>query len=340
MDTEQQLIVDTTRRIMIDLCDKQVVDAAESGSRPERLWRALEESGLTLAGIPGDFSGSDGTMADSMLIIREAAAFAAPIPLAETFIAASLLSVVGERCPKGPISVASGNVVFERTEQGVRLAGQVQNITFATQCDHLLLVNQNSICLIPTVDIEFVAGVNLAGEACCQLEIDQTVEGAVLAESGTAVERLLHLGAISRANMMAGAMTSILNMTVKHALQREQFGRPISRFQAIQQQLAVLAGEVAACQRAANSVLHEPTGFDIAVAKARIGEAVSIVTDIAHQVHGAMGYTLDHELNLHTRRLWTWRDDYGNETYWQKTLGRQLCRSGADNLWASITEAG
>ncbi len=65
--------------------------------------------------------------------------------------------------------------------------------------------------------------------------------------------------------------------------------------------------------------------LDIAIGKARIGEAVSICTDIAHQVHGAMGYTLEHSLNHRTRRLWSWREEYGNEREWQKIVGRHFC---------------
>ncbi|MGB0407600.1 MAG: acyl-CoA dehydrogenase, partial [Pseudomonadales bacterium] len=58
---------------------------------------------------------------------------------------------------------------------------------------------------------------------------------------------------------------------------------------------------------------------------------------IAHQVHGAMGFTHEHQLHHRTRRLWCWRDQHGHEAYWQAVLGRALCAAGADALWPELT---
>ena len=142
---------------------------------------------------------------------------------------------------------------------------------------------------------------------------------------------------------MAGALESVLEMSVRYAMDRSQFGRPISKFKAIQHQLAVLAGESAASTMAAHSIvtaLENLVETDIAIGKARIGEAVSVCTDIAHQVHGAMGYTMEHSLNHRTRRLWSWRNDYGSERFWQKQVGQAFLGTHADALWSTITNMG
>ena len=55
-----------------------------------------------------------------------------------------------------------------------------------------------------------------------------------------------------------------------------------------------------------------------------------------HQVHGAMGYTYEHRLHHFTRRLWAWRDEWGNEFYWQAKLGQHLASLGADRVWGYI----
>ena len=147
------------------------------------------------------------------------------------------------------------------------------------------------------------------------------------------------MGAALRALMMSGALESVLELTVKYSTERSQFGKPISKFQAIQQQMAILAGEVAASQMASHAVVDSFSNLrelDIAIGKARIGEAVSICTDIAHQVHGAMGYTLEHSLTHRTRRLWGWREEYGNEREWQEIVGRHFAAQGADKLWGAI----
>ena len=95
MNEQQQLIVETSHRIFSDLCTKEVVDRGEAGEWAQALWHALETSGLTLAGIAEDAGGSGGDVADALLVIRQAAEFAAPIPLAENFIAATLLVEAG-----------------------------------------------------------------------------------------------------------------------------------------------------------------------------------------------------------------------------------------------------
>ena len=143
------------------------------------------------------------------------------------------------------------------------------------------------------------------------------------------------------AALMAGAMKRILELAVGYAGERQQFGRPIARFQAVQQGLAVLASETAAAQRATDGAIEcVDEGnllFQIAAAKARVGEAAGVVAEIAHQVHGAMGFTHEHTLHHFTRRLWAWRDECGNESEWQRWLGEQIAGEGADALWEVLT---
>ncbi|MDP7547849.1 MAG: acyl-CoA dehydrogenase family protein, partial [Alphaproteobacteria bacterium] len=125
---------------------------------------------------------------------------------------------------------------------------------------------------------------------------------------------------------------------------RTQFGKPIGKFQAVQQELARMAGEAAAAgaaveaaSRAADRVGCK-AGFEMAVAKIRASEAASIVASIAHQTHGAMGHSYEHALHFATRRLWSWRAEFGSETYWSETLGRSLASHGGAALWPYLVE--
>jgi len=79
---------------------------------------------------------------------------------------------------------------------------------------------------------------------------------------------------------------------------------------------------------------------EVAVAKSRIGDAVGISTEIAHQVHGAMGYTKEHVLNHRTRRLWSWRDEFGGERVWHEVLGRKFASQPSDELWRQVASLG
>ena len=345
MNEQQQLIVETSRRIFSDLCTKEVVDRSESGEWAETLWQTLESSGLTLAGIAEEAGGSGGDVADALLVIREAGVCAAPIPLAENFIAATLLVEAGLEIPAGPLTVVGamegGQLELRQVGNNAEILGNTGQVSFGNHCKHCVVVGENEIGVISAMDLDSSLVVNIAGEPEIRVKGDSigSVDGVKVTKLEGASDRLKQLGAMTRVSLMCGAMTSILDMSVAYALERKQFGRPISQFQAVQQQLAILAGEVAACQRAADSILYSDAAMDVAIAKARVGEAVQKVADISHQVHGAMGYTREHPLNLRTRRLWVWRDQYGNETFWQQSLAKHIVSQGADALWDVITRA-
>jgi acyl-CoA dehydrogenase len=151
-------------------------------------------------------------------------------------------------------------------------------------------------------------------------------------------------GAMLRAAQMAGALEYLLAQSVAYANERPQFGRPIGKFQAIQQQLAGLACETAAARTAAENAFrvaglggNADPGFEIAAAKVRAGEAATAGPSIAHQVHGAIGFTYEHNLHFATRRLWSWRAEYGTAQRWARVLGRQALERGGENLWADVT---
>jgi acyl-CoA dehydrogenase len=140
---------------------------------------------------------------------------------------------------------------------------------------------------------------------------------------------------------MAGALESLLEQSVRYVSERKQFGRALGSFQAIQQQLAVLAGHVAAAGIAAEHAFRAAdrgdAAFETAAAKVRAGEAAGVAASIAHQVHGAIGFTYEHSLHFATRRLWSWRAEFGSERAWALRLGRAAVARGADALWPDLT---
>ena len=111
----------------------------------------------------------------------------------------------------------------------------------------------------------------------------------------------------------------------------------------MQQNLAVLAGQAAAATTAAQAAIEAVAGdlgsLAIACAKVRTGEAAGIGAAIAHQMHGAIGFTQEHSLHRSTRRLWSWRDEFGNEAYWSRKIGERIAAAGADRLWQTIITA-
>jgi acyl-CoA dehydrogenase len=190
------------------------------------------------------------------------------------------------------------------------------------------------------VDVESCCvehGVNIAGEPRDTLHLDRARIVAGRCDPSTIRRR----GALARACAMAGALEGMLEATALWVMQREQFGRPIGRFQAVQHQVAELAGEVAAASVAVKAaVLAEesnPAPHAVAAAKVRVGEAGGIASAIAHQLHGAIGVTDEHDLHRLSRRVWAWRDEFGGENEWARALGERVIEVGESGLWPLMT---
>ena len=154
------------------------------------------------------------------------------------------------------------------------------------------------------------------------------------------------LHAAAMVSLMAGAMGQALALSIDHVNTRQQFGRPLGKFQAVQQSLAVMACEVRAVEAAAaalaarlDAVDCDPgaADFEIAAAKLRANRAVGVVTAVAHQAHGAIGFTQEYDLGRLTIPLMRWRSAHGNDAYWAQRLGRQVAGFGGRGLWEAMT---
>ncbi|GIS69708.1 MAG: hypothetical protein CM1200mP9_05290 [Gammaproteobacteria bacterium] len=236
-------------------------------------------------------------------VIRLAGKFALPMPFAEILVSNRFFQ--GE----GLTTVAEGLVApwARRAARVVTDDGQL------------------------VAEFDVVQGSNLAGEPRDEIVFEE-FESIKLPPNFRAIM------AMTRVSSMCGGLEKLLELTIDYVGERKQFGRPIWGFQAVQHNVARMAGEVAASIRASDAAIKamDTNRFvlQVAAAKARVGEAAGIVAEIAHQAHGAMGFTHEHELHQYTRRLWAWRDEYGHETEWQQLIGRQVAAVGAERAWA------
>ncbi len=346
------LIVETVTRVCTDLCSAELVNAAEDGTWPKALWEAMESTGLSLAWVPESAGGPGASLADGFAVIRTSARFAVPVPLAETLCAGWLLARAGLRAPPGPMSVAPVCVgeSVSMDADGM-LQGSVNSVPFASRAAHVVLIasdgDASKVAVVATAECTHAAGTNLAGEGQAAVDFDAVrCRDAGHMPGPDALDALQRMGAAIRSQQMAGALEQILDLCLAYARDRVQFGRPIARFQAIQHSLATLAGEVAAAGAAADAAVSaiirhgiddQRTLFAVAAAKIRAGEAAGAGAAIAHQVHGAMGFTREYSLHHSTRRLWAWRDDFGAESVWAMRLGKIATGAGAHALWPSLT---
>lgn len=295
---------------MIDPLVKQTaVDVFKRHCSPEVVRRAELEGWapglwreLEASGLTS--AGTQLPLAEAAGVLRVAAGFAAPVPLGETVLAEWLR---GADAPPGPLTVIHRG----RASYGRVAAALLSGDEF-----------------VRPADARLESAVNLAGEP-----LDRA--GAPDA-AGDDVRRL---GALVRAVQMVGAMDRVLELTATYVEERQQFGQPLVRFQAVQQQLAALAGEVASATTAVEHAVEFPGDVEVAAAKIRAGEAAATVAAIAHQLHGAIGMTDEHELGLYTRRLWSWRDDFGGEAEWARLLGLRVL-GDPDLLWGHAPARG
>jgi acyl-CoA dehydrogenase len=357
MNETRDLVREAAERLFEKHCGAETLRRADGGEFPQALWHALVEAGYTAALVPESAGGPGLEMSDALSLLVSAGRHAVPAPLAETMLAGWLLSAAGipirEGSPAamGPLTVApvrEGDVLIaKRDSAGWRIEGTATRVPWARQCGAIAVLadadGKSIVALVAAADCAIKDGHNVAGEPRDELVFSGT-KPIQAGASPISAGALRAMGAVMRGAQMAGALQSVLAMSVQYASERVQFGRPIGRFQAVQQNLAVLAGQAAAATAAAEAAIEAASlgldGMAIAAAKIRAGEAAGIGAAIAHQVHGAIGFTQEHRLHYSTRRLWSWRDEFGNEAYWARRLGGEIAAAGADRLWHGITAAG
>ncbi|GGC91782.1 acyl-CoA dehydrogenase family protein [Chelatococcus reniformis] len=352
MSEMRDMFVETAERLLRDHCTPALLrEAAATGELPAGLWAAMVDAGLTKAAVAEDAGGSGADLADALALLVPAGRHGAPGPLAETLLAGWLLGRVGIAVPDEPLALAvprAGEVIrFSDGAEGPRLAGRVTRVPWARAASGGIVVIADGSAG-PVLALARPAGgavspaANLAGEPRDDVAFDgAAVE--VAAASPVGRDEAWALGAAARSAQMAGALQTVLALSVQYAQDRVQFGKPLAKLQVIQQNLAIIATQAAAAAAGADAAIeaagHDLSSLAIGAAKARAGEAASIACNIAHQVHGAIGFTREHALHVSTQRLWSWRDEFGNDAFWQQRLGERAVAAGADGLWAMITAA-
>ncbi len=314
------LFTDAARQLLGDQCTPQQVRAIESGGSPAALWHFIEAAGFADALVPEDQGGAGLSLAQVFSVIELCGSHAVPVPLAETMMARALLARAGAERPIGSMTLAQG----QRTADGdlrcdiVRLGRVADAVLVATEAGWQALpvaqaaVTPAAFCLDaglqwPAAQVEAAPALDLQLPEGCDL---RTLQACLMA------------------SQLSGALMAVFQRTLQYANERNQFGRPIGKFQAIQHQLAVMSEHVFAARMAAQLGCSgegiAPVRLRVAVAKARTSEAALVVAELGHSIHGAIGFTEEYDLQLLTRRLHAWRQTAGSESYWHDVAGACL----------------
>ncbi|MEU3711216.1 acyl-CoA dehydrogenase family protein [Streptomyces catenulae] len=308
----------------------------------------------------------DTAPATLVALARDAGYRGAPGPLAETLLVARpLLAAAGLAVPDGPLTVASGplEVRFAHVDTGsrvgprgaagtddaLRVSGTLRRVPWARSADAAAVLTEGPhggpvLLVLEAAEWRQTPGANLAGEprdALVLLDVAVPAERVRRVPAGLVREAAWRSG-LARAALIAGAARRCVELTVAHTASRRQFGRPLSGFQAVKQEEAKLVEEaalVAASVEAAASALATPESaeFPAWIAAAQATASVAEITRIAHQLHGAIGFTELSPLHLATTRMWSWRDEDGGERSWQQRIGRYVLDGDGDRLWPSVT---
>jgi len=350
MSVNEAIIVDAADRLLGDFSTHAVRNAAADGEWPETLWQRLQDAGLTTAAVTENRGGEGMSARDCFALARIAGRHAIPVPLVESMLAEQVLAAAGLPPQRGILGIAPGGrkttlVVRGKVGSSV-LSGEAKGVPWGRHLSALVVVvnrdDQDVTVLVPG-PFRIMKSENVAGEPRDTIIFaDQALPESCVGH-GMSQQEFRSLGAIYRCAQMMGAMHVAMEMTIKYSLERQQFGRPLAKFQAVQQQIAIMASEIIASDCIVSAAIEAiETGmalFEIAAAKSRLGKAVDVVIDVAHQVHGAFGTTREYALHDFTMRLSAWRDEFGSPNEWNSWIGRLVCRGGGGALWPFLTAA-
>lgn len=318
------LFADAAAQLLRDLSTPDAVRSIEAGGDHRPLWQAIEDAGFADALVPEAQGGAGLALHEVFGVLALCGTHAVPVPLGETLVARGWLARAGAKPPRG-------SLVFAEAEAGTANAADAlvcPIVRAGRHADHVLVARGGLLRLLPTATAQalpagFALDVALRWPATAW-DIGEPVAGDAQA--------LRLLQACLYAAQLSGALRAVFDRTLAYANDRQQFGRPIGKFQAIQHQLALMAEHVFAARMAAQIGCRAegivPDRLNVAVAKARTSEAALEVASMAHAIHGAIGFTAEFDLQLYTRRLHAWRQAAGSESYWHGVAGRHHLDNG------------
>lgn len=341
MDESRRILEESADKSFAGFADPALLRRVEAGEDAHEVWRSIESMGFEQI-----FAGaSDDPWRDACVVLKACGRHVLPAPLPETLMAGALMAMAGLEPPPGAITFAAPAHAELTLADAGAVTGRVTHLPWGRVAGHAALMMLSQLVVLP------LDGRSKNDRSIGREPRDSHIFVAAVPVANAALEadRVLACGALMRSAQMAGAIEAVLEMTVQYARDRQQFGKPIGSFQAIQHQLAILAGHAAAATRAVDAAFDRVAGsgadadvlaFEAAVAKIRTGEAATAAAAIAHQTHGAIGFTDEHRLHYFTRRLWSWRAEFGTAAWWSERLGRQVAAAGADAFWPGVTAAG
>jgi len=317
------------------------------------IWDRLHEGGFATVGAPEQVGGGGAGLSDALAVVSTAAGKGALTPLIEHGILSLWLAAdAGYALESASATVGIGHAACLLTQNGEQtvLDGTVTDVAFAADSDTVLVVlpaETNSsgatLAVIRTDSpgVHVSAETDLVGVSLATI----TFRGAPVLFNGPSAitaDDVVERGALAYASAAAAVAASVCERTVQYATERSQFGRPLAKFQAVQQRLASMAALTTLMETSAREAISAYESADrrtaltaVAAAKVVTSRSAHPVAASGHQIHGAIGFTSEHALGRYSSSLWSWRDRHGSEQHWADVLASLILDEGAD-VWDLI----
>ena len=345
MNEVRDMIVGSVRRLCEQHCSFATVEAAEQGQFPVEFWKHLSAAGILQVLVKEEDGGVGASLADAAAALSVLGSFAAPGPILETMVANLARSAVGLTPvdEPQPLSLIETRGTQDSKVDGKDSLERASFVQWAQQAPSILVARCSGgdtlVAEIASADGNLDRLDCLSDEPVYSVNFPTSAGDWVTSPKFDLFERLTAILALGRCAKSVGAMQWMLDSSLHHVNDRVQFGRPLAKFQAVQQLLAEMAAEVAAADAICNGACESADAADwsfVPAACARIGEAIDRSVAIAHQLHGAIGFSREHGLNFRTRRAMQWRAEGRATGEWRKLLGARFVGKTHSSLWESF----
>jgi len=342
-----------------------IIDAVRAGLQrqqqagTDRAWdeaagrtatNVLADSGWLGVGLATELGGEGGDLADAAAVAAAVSENGWPSPAADIALVTNTVCAAAQ-LPFRRDTLAVVVPHIATTDDAGRITVDAPRVAWAPWADALIVLSDDGSdhTLVAVVDpnhARLSPGRSLNGAPWARVQIDgaSAITSAVVPRPpGVMADAMVGLGALARSVQAAAALGRVQELTLTHIHSRQQFGRALAAFQAVQQNIAILTGTVAAAHaavadalRGVQNAVDVATDPRLATAKIVTSEAAGEVARIGHQLHGAMGITREHELHRHTLSLWTWREEFGDEHYWARRLAADAL--AAADVWSWLAD--
>lgn len=365
----QQMLRAAAKDFLASACPLQTVREFEKNPEAHRtrLWDHLVELGWTGLVIPQEYGGLEGSFSDLIVLLEETGRALLPGPFFSNTVLFSLpllafsspgqndhlLEQLAAGEVKGTLAISepSGSYHFSDvetcaspSETGFAINGTKMFVPDALTSDYFLTAavtssaKDNALGLFlvnsdaPGVEITDLETFTTDSQSLIKLEsvcIPSNNRLNQVSDGETVLSKSLEWAAVAKCAEMLGCAQAILELVIAYTKQREQFGRPIGSFQAIQHYCANMATDLEGARiityRAAWKISTGRTSaMESSLAKSWVSSVASRTVYLAHQSFGAIGFTQDHDLQLFTRRLKAGEMVFGDEFFHNSKIADSL----------------